>query len=232
MRQSESAAGLDELLVMFLTVELLRTLEALHARGLIHGDLKPDNCMVRFEPVADGAWASRYQPDGSAGWARKGVALIDFGRGIDMRLFRPDVQFVADWKTDATDCAEMRELRPWTFQVDYHGLAAIAHSMLFGKYIETAAERAGLPGGGPRRYRITSPLKRYWDKELWARLFDVLLNPLEHVAPEDGGVLPINGALRDVRLRMQAHLVAQSDKGIGLKGMIRKMEVALGGRRR
>jgi checkpoint serine/threonine-protein kinase len=224
---SGTVAVMDELLVMFLAVELLRTTEALHAASLIHGDLKSDNCLIRFDPTSDHEWLSKYQPDGSDGWSKKGITFIDFGRGIDMKLFHPGVQFIADWKTDQQDCAEMRELRPWTYQVDYHGLAAVIHSMLFGKYIETVAERSGLLGGGPRHYKITTPLKRYWEKDIWSQLFDVLLNPLQHATNEENGTLPINASLKMCRERMQEHLVANCDKGIGLKSMIRKMEVAM-----
>jgi checkpoint serine/threonine-protein kinase len=230
--KTESEPGvMDELLVMFLSIELLRTLEDLHAHGIIHGDIKPDNCLVRFDPISDGEWKSRYHADGSGGWSKKGVSFIDFGRGIDMTLFRPDVQFVADWKTDHQDCAEMREMRPWTYQVDYHGIAAIIHAMLFGKYIQTVAERSGLPGGGPKNYRLTTPLKRYWEKDIWSGVFDVLLNPQQHVAQEDGGVLPITTSLGRCRERMQDHVTANCDKGIGLKSMIRKIETIMSKRK-
>jgi len=227
-RSDPSGTGvMDELLVMFLTVELLRVTECLHSQSLIHGDIKADNCLVRFDPIADNAWSSRYEPDGSGGWSRKGVTFIDFGRGIDMKLFHPEVQFIADWKTDQQDCAEMRAMRPWTYQVDYHGIAAVIHSMLFGKYIETAAERSGLAGGRPKNYKLTTPLKRYWEKPLWSEVFEMLLNPQE----EEGGVLPITSSLKRCREKMESHLVAHCDKGIGLKSMVRKMEVAMSKRR-
>lgn len=231
-KAESSTSGVIELSVMFLAVELLRTTEALHANSLIHGDLKADNCLVRFDPVSDQEWSSKYQPDGSYGWARKGITLIDFGRAIDMTLFRPGVQFIADWETDQQDCAEMRELRPWTYQADYHGLAAVIHSLLFGKYIETVADGAGLPGGGLRHYKITTPLKRYWEKDIWSQLFDVLLNPLQHVSSEETGAMPINAGLRMCRERMEQHLVANCEKGIGLKSMIRKLEALVGAGKR
>ena len=118
---------------MFLTIELLRTVEALHSKGILHGDLKADNCLLRFSPTSDNEWSARYKRDGTDGWENKGIVLIDFGRGIDIRAFRNDVSFIADWETDSQDCPEMRELRPWTYQIDYYGCAAVAHSMLFGK---------------------------------------------------------------------------------------------------
>ncbi|KAL7271844.1 protein kinase [Rhizina undulata] len=228
--KSEAASGagaaggvMDETLAMFLSVELLRTVEALHSKGLLHGDLKADNCLVRFEPVHENEWQSRYRKDGSAGWNKKGIALIDFGRGIDMKLFNANVQFIADWKTDQQDCAEMREMRPWTYQVDYHGLAAIIHSMLFGKYIETVAERGNVLGG-MRKYKITSTLKRYWQQEIWGQVFDVLLNPLQYAPEEERGVMPVTKALRACREKMEEWLEANCDKGVGLKNAIRRME--------
>lgn len=230
---SSGATGvMDETLIMFLSVELLRTVEALHARGILHGDLKADNCLLRFEPLPDAAWSARYRRDGSDGWDKKGISLIDFGRGIDMRVFHPNVQFIADWKTDSQDCAEIREMRPWTYQIDYHGLAAIVHTMLFGKYIDTTAERGGLGGGaGARRYKITSTLKRYWQTEIWNSFFDVLLNPGVYVGDEVGGVMPVGKALRRVREGMEQWLEGNCEKGVGLKGVVRKMEGMMGKRK-
>lgn len=235
-----ASTGLDETLAMFFTVELLRTVEALHAAGILHGDLKADNCLVRFEGVeepAAEAWSAQYHPDGSHGWSAKGLTIIDFGRGIDMRAFLPAVQFVADWKTAAHDCAEMREMRPWTWQVDYHGLANVAHTLLFGRYIETVAvpvtetpeggngqgvNAEGVRGG--KRYRLAGSLKRYWQTEIWGGLFDMLLNPGRF----GDGVLLLEG-LGTKREEMEGWLVANCEKGVGLRGMIRKFEGRLGG---
>ena len=38
---------MDESLCMFYTIEMLRMLEALHAAGMVHGDFKPDNLLLR-----------------------------------------------------------------------------------------------------------------------------------------------------------------------------------------
>lgn len=233
--RAENGGGMDEKLAMFFTVELLRTVEALHSKGIIHGDLKADNILVRFDTAlsslsastsADSAWSSQYCRDGTNGWSGKGIALIDFGRGIDLRAFRPDVQFIADWKTCEADCAEMREMRPWTYQVDYHGLASTMHSLLFGKYMEVVAEREqGLGGAGKRkRYRVREGLKRYWQTEIWAEAFEMLLNSGSGVEGEEGGKLPLINGMRAVRGRMEEWLEGNCEKGVGLKGMVRRME--------
>lgn len=222
---------MDEVLVMFFAIELLRTVEALHSKGILHGDLKADNCLVRLDPLLDSdVWSPRYRRDGSGSWHKKGIALIDFGRGIDMKVFRPDVQFIADWKTGPQDCAEMRELRPWTYQIDYHGLAGIIHSMLFGKYIDTVADKSA--GIGARSWRIRESLKRYWQVELWGGLFEVLLNPGLHLEGEEGGRLPVLKGLRGVREQMEGWLEGNSERGVGLQGGLRRLEGVLGERRR
>ncbi|KAF1945778.1 hypothetical protein EJ02DRAFT_368610 [Clathrospora elynae] len=220
---------MDEQLAMFFTIELFRTVEALHSKGVIHGDLKSDNILVRFHALhKDEHWDSEYKRDGRDGWATKGISLIDFGRGIDMKVFKPDVQFIADWPTTEADCAEMRELRPWTYQIDYHGLAGIVHNLLFGKYISTIAERgATLGAGATKTYKIKESLKRYWQTEIWHECLDLLLNPLMHLEGEEGSKMPVLKGMKEVRGKMEAFLEGTCEKGVGLKALIRRMEEAV-----
>ncbi|KAK5714466.1 protein kinase [Elasticomyces elasticus] len=230
-----SGGGLDEMTAMWLTVEMLRTVEALHSKQLIHGDLKGDNVLVRFDdPGVEMDWCPTYFPSGAHGWASKGVCLIDFGRGIDMKQFVPNVAFVADWKTTEADCPEMRELRPWTYQIDYHGMAGIVHSLLFGKYMETIGEKGGttLGQGSTKTYKIRENLKRYWQTEIWSEVFHLLLNPLAHVEHEHTKKMPVLKGMRHVRESMEAWLEENCEKGIGLKGTISKMEAIIREKRR
>lgn len=239
---SSTNGTLDESVAMFFTVELLRTVEAMHSVGVLHGDLKADNCLVRLSrPDEQEDWDPTYQPDGRAGWAAKGLCLIDFGRGIDMRAFHDGVQFVADWKTGRQDCAEMRELRPWTYQVDYWGTAGVVHSLLFGKYIDDVAvddrEADGDRGGGggigrKRKYRLREGLKRYWRAELWAPLFEILLNPAAHVEGEAGGRMPCVEGLRRCRRGMEEWLAGEGGRrNGGLKAGLRRIEERIRERR-
>ncbi|KAI9792008.1 MAG: hypothetical protein M1833_001292 [Piccolia ochrophora] len=261
---------MDEQLATFFAVELLRTLEALHAKGLMHGDLKADNCLVRFDDVSGplhtstssstsfsssstdrDPWSPRYRPDGSGGWSAKGLTLIDFGRAIDARAFSPDATFIADWPTSAADCAEMRELRPWTYQIDYHGAAGVLHSLLFGRYMDVVVDKSeatalpGVVGGGGggggmggvaaatgKSYRIGEKLKRYWAVDEWAAAFDLLLNPARFVDAEDAARMPLLKGLRRVREGLERVLATGCEKGVGLRGLIRRAEERVGGRRR
>ncbi|KAK7753247.1 protein kinase [Diatrype stigma] len=244
-RTAEPSQVMDEPLAMFFAVELLRTVEALHSKQILHGDIKPDNCLLRLDSLPAGLTtttesgcqqqqlSAQWHADGSGGWAARGVVLIDFGRGIDMRAFAPGVQFVADWKTTAQDCAEAREGRPWTWQIDYHGLAGVVHCLLFGRYIDTVRADGGVAVAGGRRYKIRESLKRYWQTDIWHDCFDVLLNPASHAAEGgEAGALPVTRSLRRVRERMEQWLEANCERGVGLRAMMGRVEAfAKGGRK-
>lgn len=222
MFRAESSGVMDENLAMFFTIELFRTVEALHSKQILHGDLKADNCLLR---LGGEAVSAQWRADGAGGWGSRGVALIDFGRGIDMRAFVPEVQFVADWKTTAQDCAEMREGRPWTWQIDYHGLAGIIHCLLFGKYIETVrCDAGGLGTAAGRRYKIREGLKRYWQTEIWGECFEMLLNPGGRVEGEDGGQMPLLRGMKALRERMEVWLEGNCEKGVGLRALLGRVE--------
>lgn len=226
---SQQGACLDELLVMFFSIELLRLIEGMHSAGFIHGDLKIDNCLLRLEDVPGGAsgLSSIYSPSGEQGWSCKGIKLIDFGRTIETALFPVGQQFIADWPVDAKDCLEMRENRPWTYQADYYGLAGVIYCLLFGKYIE-ASSVAVVPPTADRsaaRYKVATLFKRYWQGSIWSNLFDILLNS-GSVRP--GGQLPLCEELRTARREMETWLQANCNRSSGtLKGLLKKIELSV-----
>ncbi|KAK6864419.1 hypothetical protein PG995_000947 [Apiospora arundinis] len=226
--REQPSGVMDEPLAMFFAIELLRTVEALHSKQILHGDLKADNCLLRLDALSSASGndlSSQWEADGSGGWAERGIVLIDFGRGIDMRAFVPDVQFIADWKTTAQDCAEMREGRPWTWQIDYHGLAGVLHTLLFGRYIETVrCDAGGLGTAASRRYKIRESLKRYWQTDIWSRCFDLLLNPGSHIEAEEGQRMPVAKGMRAVREDMEAWLRGNCERGVGLRALMGRVE--------
>jgi checkpoint serine/threonine-protein kinase len=246
---------------MFFTVELLRTVEGLHAHGILHGDIKADNCLVRLddsntenlpttamslldlkEKPSEDRDSVYYSPGGHYGWRSKGLDLIDFGRSIDMYAFQPSVQFIADWKVGTHECNEIREARPWTHQIDLYGIAGTIHVLLFGKHIESMPARTSTgDASATHTYRIRESLKRYWDRELWAEVFDLLLNPgaerWAHMECEGGSdatpssVLPVLQSMRHVRRNMEDWLVANAEKK-GLALQLRKIEALLAERKK
>ncbi|CAH6720418.1 checkpoint serine/threonine-protein kinase Bub1p [[Candida] jaroonii] len=150
--------GVDEELCIFFTVELLEIIEKLHTIGIIHGDLKADNCMIDFK--TDDHRDNK-------------MILIDFGRSIDLFLFPEGTQFTNTWEADQQDCPQMNNNQSWSFEADYYGIAAIIHTLLFGKYIEIETLKSG-------KNKLKENFKRYWKSE-WIGLFDILINPYYNV---------------------------------------------------
>ena len=191
--------GVEEVLAMFFVIELLRIIEDMHSNQLVHGDLKIDNCLLRIdEPPAGETWSNSYDREGGNGWASKGLTLIDFGRSIDLKLYPAGQTFKANWPVEAKDCREMREGLPWTYETDYHGVAAIAFCLLFGKYME-----------GTNVPQIKQNMRRYWQAELWLELFNLMLNTQEFT---DGAQLPILDDMRQIREKMEAWLSVNCNK--------------------
>ncbi|CAN1351416.1 Mitotic checkpoint serine/threonine-protein kinase BUB1 [Linum perenne] len=125
---------MEEQLCIYYTIEMLYMLETLHDVGLIHGDFKPDNLLVRC--ARDELKQDEYkQRDGP--WREQGLCLIDWGRAIDLRLFPSNMEFEGACRTSGFRCVEMQENKRWKCQADSYNLCVVVHLMLHGSYMET-----------------------------------------------------------------------------------------------
>lgn len=220
VRAGKTAEGLEEPVVMWLAVELLRTMEDMHKVGILHGDLKADNCLVRFDLETE--LNEPYNRYGDNGWNKKGLTLIDLGRGIDARAFKPEARFIADWKAEETDCPEIREAKPWKWEIDLFGAAGVIHSLLFGKYIETVL----VSGGGlgqKKEWKVRDSFKRYWEKDIWVEVFSTLINGGGKQEEE------IRKDLQRIRRTMEDWLEREGERnGRDLRGALKRCERLVG----
>ncbi|XP_030546300.1 mitotic checkpoint serine/threonine-protein kinase BUB1 [Rhodamnia argentea] len=161
---------MEEVLCIYYTIEMLRMLETLHAVGIIHGDFKADNLLIRY--ARDDLSIEGFE-DHSCPWSAQGLCLVDWGRGIDLHLFPDNTEFKGDCRTSGFRCVEMQEDKPWRYQADIYGLCVVVHMMLHGTYMEIEKR---ISSDGSYLYQPKSTFKRYWNVELWKIMFTKLLN--------------------------------------------------------
>ncbi|KAL2640698.1 hypothetical protein AAZX31_06G272000 [Glycine max] len=205
--------SMEEVLCIYYTIEMLHMVETLHGVGLIHGDFKPDNLLIRYArgDLTEDGFLSRSGP-----WCDQGLCLVDWGRGIDLHLFPDHTLFKGDCKTSGFRCIEMLEDKPWKFQVDAYGLCAVVHMMLHNCYMEVVKKEQS---DGSYMYLPKLPFKRYWNIELWKTFFTKMLNQYPH---DDDRSL-----LQDLKKSFQDYLSSNPQLIKKLKELLSKQRASL-----
>lgn len=153
-------SAIPEVIVMYFTLEILHIVSQLHKCNIIHGDIKPDNFLMKINDDVEDALDKMSQT--------KCLRLIDFGRAIDLNLFDKGICFTAAFTTNHFKCNEMKDNKPWVFQLDWYGVLSCIHTMLFSDYM-VVKKIDGV-------WQIEKKFKRYWCTSLWEPLFNKLLN--------------------------------------------------------
>ncbi|KAI4333945.1 hypothetical protein L6164_018693 [Bauhinia variegata] len=207
------AKSMEEVLCIYYTIEMLRMLETLHDCGIIHGDFKPDNLLIRY---AKGDLAEDGILDRKGPWCDQGLCLVDWGRGIDLHLFPDGTVFKGDCRTSGFRCIEMQEDKPWKFQVDAYGLCAVVHVMLHNSYMEIVKKETS---DGAFIYQPRLPFKRYWNTELWNAFFTKMLN--QYPGADDRSLL------QDLRKSFQDYMASNTQLVKKLKELLVKQRASL-----
>ena len=132
---------MPEALVFHLAIQLLDIVGRLHQAGILHADIKPDNVMIvpssNRSPTWPDSWTAQ-EIDDAVLASSPNVKLIDFGRSLDLTLYPDRAATFLHTFVSADKCPEMIEGRPWSYQLDYFGLAVSIYTMLMGAHCKIA----------------------------------------------------------------------------------------------
>jgi checkpoint serine/threonine-protein kinase len=144
---------------------MLHVLEKLKKANVIHADIKPENFMVQDMPMLNEAAEDSNELFKGL---KPSLILIDFGVSIDMRLLPKDAKFNFKFEKAENLIPEMIENKQWNYQIDYFGIASIAHTILYGGYMKLAKHNG--------KYEPSGKPKRWWNVKLWNSFFHDFLN--------------------------------------------------------
>ncbi|ESO01285.1 hypothetical protein HELRODRAFT_82024 [Helobdella robusta] len=113
---------------MWIFYELIAIVDAMHKCSIMHGDLKPDNVLIRKFQSPDDLISDRTVM----------LKLIDFGQGIDMGMYPPGTQFTAKSGRKDLQCIEMKTGKPWSYEHDLYMLAGTLYTVVMGSYMNVA----------------------------------------------------------------------------------------------
>jgi checkpoint serine/threonine-protein kinase len=153
--------------VLYLTLEMLNIINYLHKCQIIHADIKADNLLINQLPSSIEYFDST---------RTKCLVLIDYNRSIDLSVLPTEAEFNAKTDNKSLLCSEMKEDKPWTYQIDFYGIISSIHCIVFKKYMNTFNEQG--------KNKITQSIPRQFDK-LYGKLFETFLNiPSCHELPD------------------------------------------------
>eukprot|EP00053_Salpingoeca_punica_P007037 m.65139 g.65139 ORF g.65139 m.65139 type:complete len:619 (+) comp13970_c0_seq1:2-1858(+) len=199
----QSGKPMDEPVVMFYAIELLRLLGGLSAAQMVHGGLHPAAVLLRSDGL-ETDWEGTWMADGAGGWADKGIFVPSFHTTVDLSILPPGTHLVGSDKN-----LSKLKLAEWTFEIDQVAVANIIHLLLHNEPLEVEWD------ADASEWRCAKPLRRYWQMDLWAEFFRGLLNAR--------GAADVAG----LRARFEGYLVQNPYKAKMLKAALMKQEIKL-----
>lgn len=142
-----------ESLVMYFAFEILLVMSQIHQWG--HCNIKPEIFFIVKIPTYEEICST---------WTRTPCwRLVNFRLGIDLKFYGSGTTFYTVRKDP-----DFPQTGPWSFNIDYYGIASTLHCILFMQGIKVKTING--------HHELVNTVKQNWQKDLWIPLFEMLLN--------------------------------------------------------
>lgn len=168
----KTGKDVEEPLIMFYTIEILRILNGIHEAGIIHCNIVTENLLLRDEPIDDADWEIMYSPSGQGGWNAKGLWLQGFEDAVDLSCMGSS--FRLSYRGDSWQ-QKVSEQHPngWTHEVDYHGVCDVLHQLLHGEPLKIVQDAT------TGRWTPARPFRRFWQVHFFVPLICSVLSRMK-----------------------------------------------------
>ncbi|KAL1240614.1 Checkpoint serine/threonine-protein kinase [Trichinella spiralis] len=162
--------GLREATAAFFTLDMLKILRHLCRCKVIHGNIRPEAFLFLGIDLSKQQIEAADQADFWIQCSAACLQIADFGNAVDLNLLPEGYKFVHEQHVDHLLCCEMRDKKPWTFQIDCFGLLNSVHWLIFGCRLDAFK----FPTSDHWSANISTRCS--WDAKMWSWLFDTFLN--------------------------------------------------------
>ncbi|KRY23363.1 Mitotic checkpoint serine/threonine-protein kinase BUB1 [Trichinella patagoniensis] len=162
--------SLREATAAFFTLDMLKILRHLCRCKVIHGNIRPEAFLFLGIGMSKQQIEAADQADFWIQCSAACLQIADFGNAVDLNLLPEGYKFVHEQHVDHLLCCEMRDKKPWTFQIDCFGLLNSVHWLIFGCRLDAFK----FPTSDHWSANISTRCS--WDAKMWSWLFDTFLN--------------------------------------------------------
>lgn len=147
----------------YVCLELIQVVKQMHNCGIIHMNINPKNIVFTCCPNRDDV--------ANVSERTSIIKLIGFERAMDMKLLPHNFKFEGSLQELIT--CEMRDQKPWTYEVDWYGTLDCIHQMFFGEEMQVDKTSG--------KWMISKQIKGF-PTSVWTDLFEQLLNIVDFEA--------------------------------------------------
>lgn len=128
----KTQTNMDEHLVLFYALQLMKIVKTLHSAEIIHCNIQPKNLILTYPSMNEEEWNTDSFDFQDWAFSQK-LLLRGFEKSIDFHIFPKGTTFEWSGYNDKIPYAETKlGKNPFTLQPDYFGICSTVYYLLFG----------------------------------------------------------------------------------------------------
>ncbi|EFA84583.1 putative protein serine/threonine kinase [Heterostelium album PN500] len=205
--------SLEEPLKMFLAIDLLRSVSAIHNEYFIHANISPQNIYLSFTDQIETEWTSA----AVGSWIQNGLKIGGFSRTIDLEMYGLDTTYnapLAMFASHGFPVSVLKSRSSWRHDIDYLGIAGTLYFMVSdGKKLDDSKVEWNAATAKWKLCSVATDLKATLRINIWTEIIEQLLNATKQIS------------LATLQQQLESYLEANPAKSKEIKRSLRKLKI-------